>query len=403
MKYDFTTLPERRGHDALALDAIGKPDGFIPGAPKEGFSAIPMWVADMNFVAAPPIIEHMIDRLKYPTFGYFSDSDEYFESIIRWRRKRHGVELKKEWIGYENGVLGCLATALRAFTEKGEGVLLNGPTYVGFLGTLRATERRAVISKLVQDPHGIYRLDLADMEAKIKAENIRFAIFCSPYNPIGRVWEREEVVAVTELFKKYDITVFSDEIWSDILLDGHRFVPTASVSEDAASRTVTACAPSKTFNLAGLIGAYHIIPNPELRERMKKESDATHYNNMNVISQHALCGAYTPEGEEWADELCCVLSENVAHGWRRIRQLCPESKAYKPQGTYMLFIDFGEYLAKKGMTLDELLQAGWDVGVIWQDGRAFGGESSIRMNLALPFETVKEAFDRLEKYVFTDR
>lgn len=403
MKYDFTTLPERRGHDALALDAIGKPDGFIPGAPKEGFSAIPMWVADMNFLAAPPILEHMIDRLKYPTFGYFADSEEYFESILRWRKNRHGELLEKEWIGYENGVLGCLATALAAFTEKGEGILLNGPTYVGFLGTLRATERRPVISDLVQDGHGVYRLDLEDMEKKILSEHIRFAIFCSPYNPIGRVWEREEIRAAMELFKKHDVTVFADEIWSDILLDGHRFVPTASVSEDAASRTVTACAPSKTFNLAGLIGSYHIIRNPLLREKMKKVAAATHYNSMNVMSQHALCGAYSPDGEIWADELCCVLSENVAYGWRKLRQLCPEVKVCKPQGTYMLFADFGDYLEKRGITLDDLLRAGWDVGVIWQDGRAFGGATSIRLNLALPLDTVREAFDRLEKYVFTNR
>ena len=221
---------------------------------------------------------------------------------------------------------------------------------------------------------------------------------------VKRVYEDGEVIEaneeVMELVKKYGITVFSDEIWSDILLDGHKFIPTASVSEDAASRTVTACAPSKTFNLAGLIGSYHIIPNPTLRERMKKVSDATHYNSMNVMSQHALCGAYTKEGEEWTDELCYVLSENVAYGWRKLRQLCPEVKVYKPQGTYMLFADFGEYLERKGITLDELLKAGWDVGVIWQDGRAFGGETSIRLNLALPFDTVKEAFDRLEKYVF---
>ncbi|MBQ5793101.1 MAG: aspartate aminotransferase, partial [Clostridia bacterium] len=197
-----------------------------------------------------------------------------------------------------------------------------------------------------------------------------------------------------------DVYVVSDEIWSDILLDGHKHIPTQSVSEDAKMRTIAMYAPSKTFNLAGLIGAYHIIYNDRLRDRMEKESSLSHYNSMNVLSMYALIGAYTAQGREWVDQLCGVLSENVDYACNYIEQHFAGVKVSKPQGTYMLFIDCSEWLAAHGKTLDELVKMGCDVGVAWQDGRAHGGIDQIRINLALPKSLVMEAFDRLDRYVF---
>ena len=192
----------------------------------------------------------------------------------------------------------------------------------------------------------------------------------------------------------------SDEIWSDILLDGHKHTPTQLVSEDARNRTIALYAPSKTFNLAGLVGSYHIIYNPTLRDRARALGSKSHYNNMNVLSMHALIGGYSPEGAEWVDELCQVLSGNVRFACDYIRDHFPGVKVSRPEGTYMLFLDCTDWCAAHGKTIDEVQKAGWDVGVAWQDGRMFGGPCAIRMNLALPLTRVEEAFRRLDQYVF---
>jgi len=194
--------------------------------------------------------------------------------------------------------------------------------------------------------------------------------------------------------------VISDEIWSDLTLLGHKHIPTQSVSEDARNRTVAIYAPSKTFNLAGLVGSYHIIYNKTLRDRVRARSSKSHYNSMNVLSMHALMGAYKPEGYVWVDELRQVLTENVDFACDFIADHFPGVEVSKPQGTYMLFLDCEGWCKAHGKTMDQLIKAGWDVGVTWQDGRMFGGTHTIRMNLALPKSRVEEAFERLKKYVF---
>ena len=206
-----------------------------------------------------------------------------------------------------------------------------------------------------------------------------------------------------ELYRKHDVYVVSDEIWSDIILTGHKHIPTQSVSEDAKMRTIAIYAPSKTFNLAGLVGSYHIIYNQRLKDRQDKESSLGHYNSMNVMSMHALMGAYKSEGYEWVDELCQVITGNVDFAVDYIRANFPGVKVVKPQGTYMLFLDCQEWCEKHGYDVGVLLNKGWDYGVCWQDGRPFHGQNHIRVNLALPLSRVQEAFDRLKKYVFVDR
>ena len=243
-------------------------------------------------------------------------------------------------------------------------------------------------------------MDFEDMERKIVERKIHAAIFCSPHNPCGRVWERWEIEKAMELYKKHDVFVVSDEIWSDIILADNRHIPTQSVSEDARNRTAAIYAPSKTFNLAGLVGSYHIIYNKWLRERVEKESSLSHYNNMNVLSMHALIGAYKPEGRAWLEELRQVLTGNVNYACEYIQKHFQGIRVSKPQGTYMLFLDCTEWCKVHGKTIDELLRSGAEVGVIWQDGRPFHGPCHIRMNLALPLSRVQEAFSRLDKYVF---
>lgn len=400
MKYDFTSIMDRRGKDAIAVDALGAP-GFAPGAPKEGFDAIPMWVADMNFPTVPTIPEAIIARARHPAYGYFSPTEEYFASIIRWHETRNGVTgLTKECIGYENGVLGGVVSALNIFCSRGDNVLLHSPTYIGFTHSLENNGYNIVHSPLVKDENNVWRMDFEDMEKKIVENRVHAAVFCSPHNPCGRVWERWELERAMELYKKHDVMVVSDEIWSDIILGGHRHIPTQSVSEDARSRTVAVYAPSKTFNLAGLVGSYHIIYNPVLRDRVEKEASLSHYNSMNVLSMHALLGAYRPEGYEWVDELCQVLTANVDFACDFITRRFEGVEVSRPQGTYMLFLDCTRWCEAHGKSIEALQRAGWDVGVAWQDGRPFHGPCHIRMNLALPLSRVQEAFRRLDEYVF---
>ena len=400
MTYDFTSIIDRKGKDALAVEAVNF-TGTTEVTTKEGFSRIPMWVADMNFATVPTIQKAIIERVKHPLFGYFNPSAEYYQAIIDWQAKRHDVKgLASHNIGYENGVLGGLISAANTLCSKGDNILLHSPTYVGFTMCLKNNGYNLVLSPLVKDEKGIWRMDYKDMEAKIKAKHIHTAIFCSPHNPSGRVWEKWEIEKAMDLYKKYNVFVISDEIWADLTLNGNKHIPVQSISEDAKQRTFALYAPSKTFNLAGLIGAYHIVYNNWMRERVDKESSLPHYNKMNVLSMHALIGAYTLEGHKWVDELRQVLSENINYAVDYISRHFEGVEVSKPEGTYMLFIDCTEWCKKHNKTINELYNSGIEYGVIWQDGRAFNGSCHIRMNLALPLSLVKEAFERLNKYVF---
>ena len=400
MNYDFTTILDRKGNDALALDMVGYLPDIIP-SPREGFEPIAMWVADMNFPVVPTIQDAIIQRVKEPHFGYFMPRDDYFSSIIQWQETRNGVTgLTKECIGYENGVIGGVISALNVMCSKGDNVLVHSPTYIGFTMGLTNNGYHIVHSPLTLDADNIWRMDFEDMEKKIVENKIHAAIFCSPHNPTGRVWERWEVEQFMDLCKKHDVYVISDEIWSDLTLDGYQHIPTQMISEDARQRTIGLYAPSKTFNLAGLVGSYHIIYNQWLRERVDKESSLPHYNDMNMLSMYALIGAYKPEGYEWLDELRQVLTGNVDYACGYIAQHFEGVKVSRPQGTYMLFLDCTDWCASRGKTLDELLKMGYDVGVVWQDGREFHGPCHIRMNLASPLSRIQEAFHRLDKYVF---
>ncbi len=400
MKYDFTTIIDRHGKDAIAIDGVGRKPGR-PMLPDEGFDVIPMWVADMNFPTVPTIQEAIIKRATHPAFGYFAPTEEYYQCIIHWQKSRNGVmDLSEEHIGYENGVLGGVVSALTAYAAPGDAVLVHSPTYIGFTHCLNNNGFRIVHSPLVKDEDGIWRMDFTDMEEKIKQNHIHVAIFCSPHNPCGRVWQLDEIQKAMEIYERNDVIVISDEIWSDIILEGHKHIPTQSVNAWTHEHVVALYAPSKTFNLAGLIGAYHIIYNQTLRDRINSKASKSHYNSMNVLSMHALIGAYQPEGCVWLDELREVITGNVNYAVEYIRKHFEGVELMKPEGTYMLFIDCEKWCKQHGKTIEEVEKAGYRVGVAWQDGRMFHGPYSIRMNLALPLARVQEAFERLNQYVF---
>lgn len=360
-----------------------------------------MWVADMNFATCPTVCEEIIKRAQHPLFGYFIPDDKYFDSIIEWHEKRNGVTgLTREHIAYENGVLGGVMSAVTAFAAPGDSILLHSPTYVGFTNTITNNGYHIVHSPLVLDENGVYRMDFADMDKKLKENNIHVAIFCAPHNPAGRVWEKWEMEKALEVYRENQVIVICDEIWSDILLNGHKHIPLQMVNDWARENVVGVYAPSKTFNLGGLIGSYSIIYNKYLRDRVRAKASKPHYNDMNVLCMHALIGAYKPEGHEWTDELCQTITENVNYAVDYINSHFEGVQVSKPEGTYMLFINVAQWCEAHGKTLDDVIEAGWNCGVIWQDGRMFNGPTHIRINLALPLSRVREAFDRLDKYVF---
>ena len=400
MKYDFTSIMNRHGMDAIAVEVPGMPGSSI-GGPKEGFDVIPMWVADMNFPTAPSIPEAIIRRTQHTAYGYFMPRPEYYDSIIRWHKERNGVDgLEAKHIGYANGVLGGVISALNVLCSRGDNVLLHSPTYIGFTHALENNGYHIIHSPLHLDEQGIWRMDFADMEKKITENKIHAAIFCSPHNPCGRVWEQWEIEQAMEVYRKHDVFVISDEIWSDLILTGYKHIPTQSVSEDAKLRTVAMYAPSKTFNLAGLVGSYSIVYNSWLRDRMEKEASLSHYNAMNVLSMHALIGAYQEEGKAWLEELRQVLTGNVDFACDYIAKHFEGVEVSRPQGTYMLFLDCTKWCEGHGKSIADVLKACHEVGVALQDGRQFHGPCHLRVNLALPLSRVQEAFHRLDKYVF---
>ena len=395
MKYDFTTIMNRGGRNTMAVDGYGMMTQGIDI--REDVDVIPMWVADMSFATVPTVPQQIIERVNHPEYGYFITPDEYYNSIIEWHEKRNGVTgLTRECIEYENSVLGGVASALSVLCSKGDKVLIHKPTYIGFTMTLKNNGYDIIHSELVKDENGVYRMDFEDMEKKIVEENIHTTIFCSPHNPTGRVWERWELEKAMEIFKKHDVMVICDEIWSDLILADNKHIPLQSISEDAKMRVIAEYAPSKTFNLAGLVGSYHIIYNKYLRDRVRKESSLGHYNVANLLSVHALIGAYKPEGYEWVDELCQVLTENVNYACDFFKNEFEGIEISKPEGTYMIFPNFSGWMEKHGRTIDEIYAAGIHEGVIWQPGAAFLDANCIRMNLALPHGRLVEAMNRIK-------
>ncbi|MDO5027888.1 MAG: aminotransferase class I/II-fold pyridoxal phosphate-dependent enzyme [Bacillota bacterium] len=395
-KFDFETIIDRSKSHARSLEAIPFEDIDY----KEGFSKIPMWVADMSFPTAPSVIEEIQKRLEHPIFGYFVTPDEYFDSIINWHKTRNGVDIERENIAYENGVLGGVVSIAKVLASPGQNILVHAPSYVGFIKALTANGYHPVFSNLYLDEENVWRMDYEDMEKKIQENNIQTAIFCSPHNPSGRVWEREEIEKAYEIFKRNDVYVIADEVWSDLILDDNVHIPTWSINEDAKMRTITTYAPSKTFNIAGLIGAYHLVFNPYLRKRIEFELEKSAYNRQNVLSCAGIIGAYKDQGAAYVDELRKVLSKNKDYAYDFINKNFKGVKLSKPQGTYVIYVSTKEWEEAHKKTHDQVLRRGVEHGVIWQDGRPFMVDHTIRINLALPHDLLVEAFDRLDKYVF---
>ncbi len=390
--HDFETALVRKGWDSSAEE--NKP------IPKEGFDYIPMAVADMGFIVCPAIVESMKGRLEHPIFGYNSGMDKWNKVVLEWQKYRFGVDLTEANIGYEHGVHGGNITALRLFAKPGDRILLHTPAYGSFIRNLKNLGYVMVDSPLKIDENNVWRMDFEDMEKKIVAEDITTLLFCSPHNPTGRVWEKWELEKMVELCEKYHVKIVSDEIWSDFIFEGKVHTPTQLINDYAKYNTIALYAPSKTFNLAGLVGSYHVIYDPWLKNRMIKDENLHMYNKINLLSLYAFLGAYSDEGKAWKDKLVETIETNSKFAVNYIREKFEGVEVCDADGTYVIFIDTAKWQEKHGKTQDELLNKAYEYGVGWQDGRGFLGMTHFRINLAQPTWRVKEAFDRLDKYVF---
>lgn len=388
MKFDFDKQWDRIGKDAVKWDA--------PVAETGRKDIIPMWVADMDFATAPSVQEALKARVEHPLYGYFSPTAQYYNAIINWHKTRYNnPAVKAEYIAYQNSVLGGVATAVAAYSQPGDQILCNATTYTGFTNTVKNLGRFLCLSELIEDENGVFRLNYEDMEQKIIANKIPIYIFCSPHNPTGRMWDKEEIEKVVEMCARLGVFLLSDEIWADFTPSGKQHIPTASVSDKAKEITMSMYAPSKTFNLAGLVGSYYVIYNPMIRQRIDKVASMNHYNMVNVLSIAACTGAYEG-GAEWVDEMNAYIRANQEYVNEFVAKNFKGVKTYCPEGTYLMWLNCED----SELGIQEILDRMKAAGVIVNDGRTFNGKHHVRLNLATPKANIVEGMKRLDEEVF---
>ncbi|MCR5620481.1 MAG: pyridoxal phosphate-dependent aminotransferase [Treponema sp.] len=385
MSFCFDTVTDRTGSFAIKYDLAEK-----RGKPKD---AVSLWVADMDFPTAPCVQKALADRAAHGIFGYSRPDGRYYSVVKKWFQERHGYSVHDEWIVNTPGVVFAIAAAIRAFTQEGEGVLIQKPVYYPFFNTINALNRRVVNSPLVLKD-GRYELDFTDFENKIVAEGVKLFVLCSPHNPGGRVWTREELLRMSEICLAHGVLVVSDEIHSDITFGNNRHTVYATLSEEAALSSIICTSPSKTFNLAGLQFSNIFIQNPKLRDAFQFEVDRTGYDEPSLMGIVAATSAYG-EGGEWFDAVKEYIWQNVLFTESFVREHCPRIQVMRPEGSYLVWLDFSQYTE---LSDNEISRRILNKAKVWLDyGRMFGneGEKFQRINVATPRSILEEALGRI--------
>lgn len=387
MRYDFDAILDRRNTGSLKWDyperALGHKD------------VIPMWVADMDFPAPQPVIDAIRARAEHGAYGYPLTPPSYWAALQSWLKARHGWEVKKEWLSKSPGVVPALSLCVTALTHPGDKVVVQTPVYYPFFAAIKQNGRRIVRNPL-RPENGRWAMDFEDLERKIDSRT-RLLILCSPHNPVGRVWRREELHRLAEICAQKDIVIVSDEIHADLVFTGYKHFPLASLSEEAARRTITLLAPSKTFNIAGLTTSAVVASNPKLLNLFNTEAANAGLTIGNVFGIVAFEAAYA-HGAEWLDQLLPYLEENMNVVQRFIESRVPRLKFIRPEGTYLALLDCrGLGLDQKSLNDFFLRKA----GVYFDEGTLFGEELAgfERMNLAAPRSVVLQALERIEAAV----
>ena len=385
MKTNFDEIIERRGTDSLKYDL---------GA-KKGMRAdtLPLWVADMDFEAPRCVIDALKARAEHGIFGYPITGDGYFSAVAAWFKGSTGWYIQRNWLVKTPGVVFGIAAAIRALTEKGEGVLVQEPVYYPFANCIKSNNRKKVVNELAYND-GHYTVDLTDFEEKIIKNNVKLFILCNPHNPVGRVWTKEELIAMGDICLRHGVFVAADEIHQDFIYPGYKHVVFADIKQEFADISLTCTAPSKTFNLAGLQISNILIPNREIRRRFKAALNQSGYGEANVMGL-AACEAAYRDGREWLSELKEYLNANLSYLREFLKERLPELKLIEPEGTYLVWIDFSG-LALNDDALEALIT---EKAGLWLDaGTMFGagGEGFERVNIACPKSVLEDALLRLE-------
>ncbi|MGI6180059.1 MalY/PatB family protein [Butyricicoccus intestinisimiae] len=392
MPVDFDTVPNRRGTNCFKYDfarEMGMPEDVLP-----------LWVADMDFPTAPAVLERLHALAEHGIFGYTGVKDAYFSAVHNWYAQRFSWETQRSWLVTTPGVVFAIAIAIRAFTQKGDAILIQQPVYYLFANKVTENDRQLVVNPLVLK-NGRYEMDFADMERKIVDYHVKMLLLCSPHNPVGRVWTKEELLRIGEICQKHGVLVVSDEIHADFTYAGHTHRVFASVKSEFADFTITCTAPSKTFNLAGLQNSNIFIPNRQLRHAYKKELSACGCGGTNCMGM-AACQAAYEAGADWLEQLKQYLAGNLAYIRQFLREKLPEIALIEPEGTYLVWLD----LRKLGLTEQQQRQLIVQDAKLWLDtGTLFGqgGEGFERINIACPRTTIEQAMQRLEHAVHKTR
>lgn len=380
----FDTVIDRRNSDSIKYapsGRSGKPDNLLP-----------LWVADMDFRVPDPVIEALHTRAEHGIFGYGDADDRYFQALSSWFDTHFGFPVDRRWVVQTPGVVFALSAAIRAFTEKGDSVLLNRPVYYPFSNLIDGLGRRLINSPLTFDGSR-YHIDFEDLEEKIVRNDVRLYLLCSPHNPVGRVWTREELKRIGDICLRHGVLVVSDEIHCDFVWSSHPHTVFASLGEEYSRNCIVCTAPSKTFNLAGLCASNIIIPDRDLRKAFRKCVSDTGVSGVNVMAL-AACRAAYEEGLPWLEELRKYLLANIDFTDRYLRENASQIRLIRPEGTYLLWLDMRD-LGLSGEDLERLVT---EKAGLWLDGGTmFGPEGTgfQRINIACPRSVLEEALQRL--------
>ena len=386
MKYDFSQVIERNNTLSIKYDFAKerkKPSGLLS-----------LWVADMDFPVAQEIKDALIERCNHGIFGYSEVKTPYYEVIAKWYQEKFNWSTKKQWLVKTPGVVAAIANAIRAFTNIGDAVLIQKPVYYPFFLTIEDNQRKVVNNSLVYK-NGRYEMDFVDFEEKIISHKVKLFVLCSPHNPVGRVWNKEELLKLGDICLKHKVIVVADEIHADFVYHGHQHQVFANLKTDYQEITVTCTAPSKTFNIAGLQVSNIFIANENLRKKFKQELKKTANADINVMGLIACQAAYS-QGEDWLRQVKIYIAENLEYVKTFLRDNLPQVKLVEPEGTYLLWLDFREL----NLTEEELEDLIINKAKLWLDGGTMFGAEGVgfqRINIACPQKILIQAFTQLKE------
>lgn len=389
MNYNFDRIVDRKTTNST------KWEREIAGEKKCDLDVIPMWIADADFASMPEIVETLRNRVDREIYGYPKIPDAFFDAVMYWQKSRFGLEVLKEEIHPLPNVVAGVTSAIFAFTKEGDGVILQPPVYNPFAAKITQAGRQVVNNPIIKE-NGDYRINFEQLEELAKDPNNKLMFLCNPHNPIGKIWVKEDLIKIADICLENNVILVCDEIHADFVYGGRKHCSLLTFDEKYLENTFVISSAGKSFNIAGLCIGYSIIPNKTLREKFQATQESLCLNITNIFGFEAVIAAYSPAGEAWFDAQCAYIEKNIEFLVDYIEINMPKVKIIKPEATYICWLDFSAY---EGTTEDIIAKMEQEAAVICIAGNVYGegGEKHVRMNLACPLSTVKEAIERIQK------